>query len=66
MASLGLLAHEIHASYRRRCFPIQLPYPSYDIALHGHGILGQKGFFDIFTVKFDLGKEEIELKEIRK
>lgn len=36
---------------------------SYDIAPHGHGILGQKGFFDIFTVKFDLSKEEIELKE---
>jgi hypothetical protein len=40
---------------------------SYDIAKHGFGILGQKGFFDIFVVKFDLIKEEIELKErIRK
>lgn len=39
---------------------------SYDMAPHGHGILGQKGFFDIFIVKFDLGKEEIELKEIKK
>lgn len=29
----------------------------------GHGILGQQGFFDIFIVKFDLLKEEIELKE---
>jgi len=36
---------------------------SYDIAKHGFGILGQKGFFDIFVVKFDLLKEEIELKE---
>ena len=36
---------------------------SYDIAKHGFGILGQKGFFDIFTVKFDLIKEEVELKE---
>lgn len=36
---------------------------SYDIAKHGFGILGQKGFFDIFIVKFDLLKEEIELKE---
>ena len=35
---------------------------SYDIAKHGFGILGQKGFFDIFIVKFDLTKEEIELK----
>lgn len=36
---------------------------SYDIAKHGFGILGQKGFFDIFIVKFDLIKEEIDLKE---
>lgn len=35
---------------------------SYDIAKHGYGILGQRGFFDIFIVKFDLLKEEIELK----
>lgn len=38
---------------------------SYDIAKHGFGILGQKGFFDIFVVKFDLSKENIELKEKR-
>lgn len=36
---------------------------SYDIAPHGYGILGQKGFFDLFVVKFDYKKEEIELKE---
>lgn len=36
---------------------------SYDIAKWGFGILGQKGFFDIFSVKFDYTKEEIELKE---
>lgn len=35
---------------------------SYDIAKFGYGILGQRGFFDIFIVKFDLLKEEIELK----
>lgn len=35
---------------------------SFDIAKHGYGILGQKGFFDIFVVKFDLKKEEVELK----
>ncbi len=38
---------------------------SYDIARHGFGILGQKGFFDIFIVQFDLLKEQIELKERR-
>ena len=36
---------------------------SSDIAKHGFGILGQKGFFDMFAVKFDYAKEEIELKE---
>lgn len=36
---------------------------SYAIAEHGYGLLGQKGFFDVFTIKFDLLKEEIEIKE---
>lgn len=27
-----------------------------------YGVVGQKGFFDIFIVKFDLVKKEIELK----
>ena len=36
---------------------------SYDIAGHGFGILGQKGFFEKFVVKFNLFKEQIELKE---
>ena len=30
-----------------------------------YGIAGQKGFFDKFIVKFDLLKEEIELKKNR-
>lgn len=28
-----------------------------------YGIVGQKGFFDKFIVKFDLKKEEIEIRE---
>ena len=28
-----------------------------------YGVVGQKGFFDKFIVKFDLLKEEVELKE---
>lgn len=35
---------------------------SYDISKNGYGILGQKGFFDLFSVKFDLQKEDIEIK----
>lgn len=27
-----------------------------------YGVVGQKGFFDIFVVKFDLVKKEVELK----
>jgi len=45
---------------------LQLSIPaifSFDLSRRGYGILGQKGFFDIFTVKFDYLKEEIELKE---
>lgn len=34
-----------------------------NIANLGYGVVGQKGFFDLFVVKFDLTKEEIELKE---
>lgn len=34
-----------------------------NIAKLGYGVVGQKGFFDLFVVKFDLLKEEIELKE---
>lgn len=33
------------------------------IGKFGYGVVGQKGFFDIFVVKFDLVKEEIELKQ---
>lgn len=36
-----------------------------NIARIGYGVVGQKGFFDIFIVKFDLLKEEIELRERR-
>jgi hypothetical protein len=34
-----------------------------EIGRFGYGVVGQKGFFDIFVVKFDLVKEEIELKQ---
>ena len=32
----------------------------------GYGLLGQSGFFSIFSIKFDFLKEEIELKEYKK
>lgn len=36
---------------------------SYDIAKQGFGVLGQRGFFSNFSVKFDYSKEEVELKQ---
>ena len=33
-----------------------------DLAKSGHGLLGQHGFFNLYTVKFDLPKGDIELK----
>ena len=34
-----------------------------NISTNSYGIVGQKGFFDKFIVKFDLKKAEVELKE---
>jgi hypothetical protein len=36
---------------------------SFDLSSRGYGILGQKGFFDLLSIKFDYQKEEIELKQ---
>lgn len=33
-----------------------------DMHANSYGIVGQKGFFDIFVVKFDLVKKEVELR----
>jgi len=33
-----------------------------DLSKSGHGLLGQYGFFNLYTVKFDLLKGEVELK----
>ena len=48
---------------RSAFFGTSILKPIIPIAPHGYGILGQKGFFDIFVVKFDLLKEGIELQE---
>ncbi len=48
---VGGRAHQIEAGF--------LP----NIAALGYGVLGQRGFFDIFVVKFDFVKAEIELKD---
>lgn len=33
-----------------------------EMGAYGYGVVGQNGFFDLFIVKFDLIKKEIELK----
>ena len=33
-----------------------------EMGAYGYGVVGQNGFFDLFIVKFDLKKKEIELK----
>lgn len=33
-----------------------------DLSKNGHGVLGQRGFFDLYKVQFDFPKGEIELK----
>lgn len=57
--------HEIFISVGGSKFKVKAGF-SYDIAKHGYAVLGQKGFFDIFVVKFSLAKEEVELKEATK
>ncbi|MEK7621684.1 MAG: hypothetical protein AAB415_00730 [Patescibacteria group bacterium] len=50
---VGGWPHEIEAGFM----------PSVAGRVMRYGLVGQRGFFDIFVVKFDLLKEEIELKK---
>ena len=50
--SVGGWPHKIEAGFMPDVAGRVMPY----------GIVGQKGFFDLFIVKFDLLKEEVELK----
>ncbi|MBI3458871.1 retroviral-like aspartic protease family protein [Candidatus Azambacteria bacterium] len=36
------------------------------LSKNGYGLLGQNGFFNLFKVKFDHSKQEIELQEFSK
>jgi predicted aspartyl protease len=53
--------HEIIMKIGGREYAAKVAF-SYDISKDGYGILGQKGFFDEFAVKFDYSKEEIDLR----
>lgn len=43
--------------WRYKTFAVFAP----TISKHGFGIVGQKGFFDFFVVKFDYSKKRVEL-----
>jgi len=53
MIAVGGWPYEIEAGFM----------PSVSGNIRQYGVVGQKGFFDIFIVKFDLLKAEIELKQ---
>jgi len=48
-------------------YPIEAGFmPSVMGGMASYGLAGQKGFFDKFTVKFNLQKNEIEVNEAKK
>lgn len=53
--------HEVILNVGGNEYPTKVGF-SYDIAKGGYGILGQKEFFDLFWIKFDLAKQDIEFK----
>ena len=53
--------HEVSLSVGGHVFSVVVAFKA-NFARFGHGVLGQRGFFEQFVVKFDLAKEEIELK----
>jgi hypothetical protein len=55
-------AHTITLSIGGHKYPTRVCF-SYDISTSGYGILGQAGFFDLFSICFDLTKERIEIKD---
>ena len=56
--------HDVTLRVGGHRFPTTVGFTS-DLAAWGMGIVGQKGFFDLFIVKFDRVKEEVELKARR-
>lgn len=53
--------HEIDISVGGHRFSTEVAF-TYALPSGSIGVVGQYGFFDLFVVKFDLLKEEIELK----
>ena len=54
--------HEVTIEIGGWSYPITAGFLPGVAGSFNYGVVGQKGFFDNFVVKFDLLKEEIELK----
>ncbi|MBI2100227.1 MAG: hypothetical protein HYT48_02735 [Candidatus Vogelbacteria bacterium] len=54
-------AHEVTIRVGGQPFKVKVGFLK-NFAKFGYGVVGQVGFFDMFVVKFDLLKSEIELK----
>lgn len=52
--------HTIHIKLGGRNYKIDAGFM--DMRNNSYGVVGQKGFFDLFVVKFDLNENEIEIK----
>ena len=60
-------SHPITITIGDISYPIEAGFvPSIAGGIVPYGFVGQKGFFDKFTVKFDLPKNEIEVREAKK
>ncbi len=53
--------HTLHIKIGGRIYKIDVGFMR--MSRSSYGVVGQKGFFNKFIVKFDLVKEEIEIKE---
>jgi len=58
--------HPVTLTVGEKSFIIKAGFvPNLGGRIFPYGIVGQQGFFDKFIVKFDLSKEDLELKAVR-
>ncbi len=57
----SFFVHPVHISIGGWDYGIEVGFMP-DLPPFGYGVLGQKGFFEHFLVKFDYSKTEIEVK----
>ncbi|MEK7535558.1 MAG: aspartyl protease family protein [Patescibacteria group bacterium] len=52
--------HQVKIKIKNKEIKTQVAF-TYNIANHGHGLLGQKGFFDKFAIKFDYSNDVVDI-----